>query len=66
MLAVGFILSILSSIGLIIAIVWLVVTLVSENKVSRRNALKMLVISALGLLISFPLCTIGWSNTNIH
>ena len=66
MLAVCFIMSILSGIGFIIALIWLVVTLVSENKASRRNALKMLVISALGLLISFPLCTMGWGNTNFH
>lgn len=64
MLGFGIIVSIISAIGFIVALIWLVIALVSENRASRRKALKLLVFSALGLLISFPLCTMGWNGVD--
>jgi hypothetical protein len=66
MFAIGFIISVVSLISFLIALVWLIVAVVTENTASRRNALKLLAFSALGLLVSFPLCTMGFGNVNFH
>lgn len=62
MLAAGFILFIASVVTFLVSIIWLIVALVSDNKASRKTALKVLVAAPLGLLISFPLCSLGFGH----